>query len=279
MILSGSGEAVLSNNSDLAYLDSHMDKNALIIGGSSGIGLATVKKLIANDFNVIVIHRDRKSTNITFQEVLKSIIKKEGQRLATYNADGTNPDIVKETVNDLLEKGIHKFDLVLHSVARGNLRPLTNAQNALSAKDLELTINAMGTNLLDWVNHLLDSDMLSTNCRIIGVTSEGNDRVWPSYGAVGIAKANLETLAKYLAVELGGKGIRVNIIQAGVIDTPSMRLIPEADLLIEHTLKRNPSKRMTRPEDVANVVYLLTLPESEWINGSLIHVDGGEHLI
>ena len=71
----------------------------------------------------------------------------------------------------------------------------------------------------------------------------------------------------------------VNIIQAGVTDTPSLRLIPGSEELIEQSKNRNPYKRLTTPEDVANTVYLLAQPEASWINGALIHVDGGEHLI
>ena len=56
-------------------------------------------------------------------------------------------------------------------------------------------------------------------------------------------------------------------------------MIPGYDQLKEIAIKRNPSKRMTAPDDVANAIYLLTLPEAKWITGSIIHVDGGEHLI
>ena len=89
----------------------------------------------------------------------------------------------------------------------------------------------------------------------------------------------LENIANYLAIELAPKGITVNIIQAGVTDTPSLRLIPGSEDLISETQERNPFGRMTTPEDVSNFIYLLSLPEANWINGSLIHVDGGEHLI
>ena len=82
-----------------------------------------------------------------------------------------------------------------------------------------------------------------------------------------------------MAVELATKGMTVNTIQAGVTDTRSLRLIPGSEDLIKETERRNPFGRMTTPEDVANFIYLLSLPEASWINGTLIHVDGGEHLI
>ena len=73
-------------------------------------------------------------------------------------------------------------------------------------------------------------------------------------------------------------GIRSNIIQEGVTDTPALRMIPGSAHLKAHARTRNPFHRLTRPEDVANVVYLLSLPESAWINGDVIRVDGGEHV-
>ena len=94
-----------------------------------------------------------------------------------------------------------------------------------------------------------------------------------------MAKSSLEILSKYLAVELAPFGIRVNCINAGITDTPSLRFIPNYEQLIEEASKRNPLGRMTSPEDIANAIYLLTLPESNWINGNVMFVDGGEHLM
>jgi enoyl-[acyl-carrier-protein] reductase (NADH) len=80
-----------------------------------------------------------------------------------------------------------------------------------------------------------------------------------------------------MAVEFSPLGLKSNVIQAGLTETPSLKMISGSDKLIETGVKRNPLGRMTKPEDVANVVYLLCTDEAAWINGALIHVDGGEH--
>jgi enoyl-[acyl-carrier-protein] reductase (NADH) len=98
-----------------------------------------------------------------------------------------------------------------------------------------------------------------------------------NYAAVSIAKASLQSLVTYMAVELSKYGLRTNLIQAGVTETPSLKRIPGSEKLIGFAKKRNPMGRITQPADVANVIYLLCMDESAWINGSLIHVDGGEH--
>ena len=92
-----------------------------------------------------------------------------------------------------------------------------------------------------------------------------------------IAKATLESLATYMAVELSKYGLKTNLIQAGITETPSLRKIPGSEKLISMAMERNPLGRITQAVDVANVIYLLCTDEAAWINGSLIHVDGGEH--
>ena len=108
------------------------------------------------------------------------------------------------------------------------------------------------------------------------MTSEGSHRVVPGYGAVSAAKASLESHTRQLAMELGPHGVLVNCIQAGVTDTPALRQIPGHELIIEASIRRNPGKRMTVPEDVANTIAALAVPEVSWISGSVIFVDGGE---
>lgn len=254
-------------------------KCALIIGGSSGIGLATVKKLAAHGFNVVCIHRDRRQDAENFQRTLADLSKTYQVQLKPYNIDATNVEKIKSCIQELVDEKQDKFNLVLHAVSRGNLKPFTGDLQRLSQQDLLLTVDAMGFNLHTWISELYDQSLIGSGTRIITLTSEGNKRFWDGYGAVAMAKSAMETMANYLAVELAAKGMTVNVIQAGVTETPSLRLIPGSDKLMEETKARNPFKRMTTPEDVANFIYLLSLPEADWINGSMIHVDGGEHLL
>jgi enoyl-[acyl-carrier protein] reductase I len=88
----------------------------------------------------------------------------------------------------------------------------------------------------------------------------------------------MEAIVRNMAVEFASYGIRANCVQAGVTDTTSFRMIPGSETIREITGARNPFGRLTTPEDVANVVYLLCRDEASWINGSVIVADGGEHL-
>lgn len=255
-----------------------MSKTALVIGGSSGIGLATVKKLASKNFNIFILHRDRRLDAATLLSNLQHLSDEYKVNIKNFNTDATNIEKIENCTAEMSAAGIH-FDLVVHAVSRGNLKPFIGDNAQLSPQDMALTIDAMGTNFHVWVAKLLDKQLIVKGTRIIALTSEGNKKFWEGYGAVASAKAVLENIANYLAVELAKKGISVNTLQAGVTDTPSLRLIPGAEKLMKETIERNPFGRMTSPEDVANCIYLLSLPEAGWINGALIHVDGGEHLI
>ncbi|MEM6641472.1 MAG: SDR family oxidoreductase [Bacteroidota bacterium] len=255
-----------------------MSKSALIIGGSSGIGSAIVEKLASASFNVCVIHRDRRQFAEQFVASCKNISMKEKVVISTFNIDGTNESKIEGFLEELDNSVFETFDLVVHALSRGNLKDLTGNGPVLSQQDFALTIDAMGINLHTWVIKLLNRNFLRDGSRILALTSEGNKKFWPGYGAVATAKAALENIAQYLAVELAEKGITVNIIQAGITDTTSLRMIPGAETLLSETADRNPFGRLTTPQDVANFVYLITLPEARWVNGALIHVDGGEHL-
>lgn len=256
-----------------------MKKWALIAGGSTGLGLGCAKKLASEGYNLVITHRDRRSVLPGIEEEFANIRKQT--TLLTLNFDGTNESKVIEGIQTIKkELGEDKIHVFIHSISRGNLKPLVHKDlPSLSEQDLNLTFGAMGINLLAWVKNIINHELFGPGARVIALTSEGSSKYWPGYAAVGIAKSSLEALVRYLAVELAPFDIRINTVQAGVTDTTSLRMIPDSDLLLEHTQRRNPYNRATTPKDVADAVYLLSLPEANWINGSTIHVDGGEHLI
>ncbi len=248
---------------------------AIILGGSSGLGLACAKKLASDGLNICIVHRDRKSDISAFEEEIKTI-KCFGVSVKTFNKDALDGDVRNEILNELPK---HSVKILLHSIAKGSLKKMHGDNNEiLSKQDFDITIHAMAISWYEWVQSLVQKDFFANNARSIAFTSEGNSKVWPGYAAVSAAKSVLEALMRNMAVELAPLGITTNCIQAGITETPSFMAIPGSEKLAEMAKTRNPFNRLTTPEDVANVVSLLCKKEAEWINGTIVKVDGGESL-
>ena len=253
---------------------------ALIIGGSSGLGLATAKKLATEGLNICIIHRDRKSVMTEVENQFEEI-RAYRVKLLNFNIDAMRSDKRQDFIASFINEiqTTDRIKTLIYSVARGNLKTMSGPENeVLKNDDFHLTIDAMAVGLYDWVRLIFDADLFSDDARVISFTSEGNQRAWPYYGAVSAAKAALEAISRNIALEFAPYGIKSNCIQAGVTDTASLRMIPGSDELVLNSMKRNPYQRLTTPEDVANVVYLLCRDESSWINGTVIPVDGGESI-
>ncbi len=303
------------------------DEWALILGGSSGFGLATAHKLAEHGLNLCVVHRDRRGAMRRIEPEFEAI-RERGVTLLSFNQDALDSDVRAGILDALGEAlgGDGKIRVVLHSIAFGNLKligpeaPTSNearerlaqalgveesaleaaadrlfeegvdgvqglttppeyaADSFLEEEDMARTVHSMGTSLLGWTQELLTRGMFAADARVLGLTSEGNAVAWKGYAAVAAAKVALESVSRSIAVEMAPFGIRSNIVQAGVTDTPALRLIPGSAHLKAQARTRNPFGRLTRPEDVANVIYLLSLPESAWINGEVVRVDGGERI-
>lgn len=248
---------------------------ALILGGSSGLGLASAKKLAAEGMNICIVHRDRKSSLPEFQKHIKEM-KSFGVEVKSFNKDALKKEVLEEVISFFPKQSIK---LLLHSIAKGSLKPMSdNPDDSLQKEDLDISIHAMGISWYEWTQALIENKLFTNNARNIAFTSEGNQKVWPGYGAVSAAKAVLEALMRQMAVEFVPLGITTNCIQAGTTQTASFSIIPNSSELAKMAEARNPFKRLTTPEDVANAVYLLSLPEAAWINGSVVKVDGGESI-
>ncbi|MEM1214167.1 MAG: SDR family oxidoreductase [Bacteroidota bacterium] len=253
---------------------------AIILGGSSGLGWATAQKLAAEGYHLCLVHRDPRARRKQAETAFAELRDQTGVQLLHYNQDALREDIRTDIVNDLknqMDGG--KVRVLVHSIARGNLKLMLNPDGpSLATQDFELTTQAMALSFYEWTKTLLQAELFAPTASAIGFTSEGSYKAWPNYAAVSVAKASLEALIKNMAAEFAPHGLRTNGIQAGVTDTPSLRMIPGSELLKARSIERNPFQRLTHPEDVANAVYLLCLPEANWINGAIIPVDGGERL-
>jgi NAD(P)-dependent dehydrogenase (short-subunit alcohol dehydrogenase family) len=302
---------------------------ALILGGSSGFGLATAHALAEHRMNLCLVHRDRRGALARIEPEFEKL-RGHGVELLTFNADALSAEkrgeILDQLAGALGEAG--RVRVLLHSIAFGNLKllgperprdgaararaalaeslgieadrlteaadalladghdalvglasaPVYSDQHFLEEEDFARTIHAMGTSLLDWTQDLLARGLFAPDTRVFGLTSEGNTVAWKGYAAVAAAKVALESVARSIAVELAPHGVRCNVIQAGVTETPALAAIPGSDHLKAQARARNPFGRLTTPRDVARAIYLLSLDEAAWINGEVIRVDGGEHV-
>jgi enoyl-[acyl-carrier protein] reductase I len=253
---------------------------ALILGGSAGLGLASAKKLAAHGCNIIIVHRNSKADSLAIEAEFGAI-KAYGVELLSFNKDAMSVEkraVMTSQIKEKLGKE-GKIRVLIHSIAKGNLKPMiADERPALQNDDLHLTLETMAISLYDWTKLIFDNQLFSPDARVISFTSQGNTKAWKGYAAVSAAKAALEAITRNIALEFAPYGIRANCIQAGATDTVSFRMIPGYEQLKERSLKQNPFKRLTTPEDIANVVYLLSKDEAAWINGTVIIADGGEHI-
>ena len=252
---------------------------ALVLGGSSGLGLATARKLAQEGYGLWIVHRDRGADREKVAERFDEI-RKINPELITQNTDALHPQKITEAIQEVLSTNPSlRLRVVVYSIAKGNVRYLVDQENAsLGVTDFALTSEAMAFGLLRWVQKLDNEELLLNPASVIAFTSEGSRKAWPGYAAVGAAKAALESMVRSMALEYASKGLRCNCVQAGVTKTPSSSLIPGFEQLAKESKRRNPYGRLTLPEDVGNAVALLVKDEALWINGAVIPVDGGESI-
>lgn len=250
---------------------------AIILGGSTGLGLASAKKLAQHGMNICIVHRNTRSEMSKIEDSFREFDALNVQ-FVSFNVNAIQKDkmdMVISTLKEKIQEG--KVRCLLHSIAKGNLKPMVSSEAAtLQKEDFMLTFENMAASLYDWTQALFSNNMFAEDARVLSFTSEGNKKAFPGYAAVSVAKAALEAITRNMALELATYGVRANCIQAGITNTNSQRMIPGSEKMLISAESRNPFKRITQPEDVANVVYLLCKDEAAWINGSVIVVDGGE---
>jgi enoyl-[acyl-carrier protein] reductase III len=255
-------------------------KWALILGASSGFGAATALELAKYGVNIIGLHLDRGPALEAVQQLVAQIASC-GVRVHYKNENIANAEKRRETIAQIKEwVGQAKLHLVMHSVAFGSLQPFIgpDPEHQLTQAQMEMTLDVMANSLVYWIQDLWHAGLLGKGSRVFSMTSAGSEEVFRTYGAVSAAKSALESHTRQLALELGRHGVMVNCIMAGVTDTPALRKIPGNEEIVSIALRRNPTGRLTTPQDIAVTIRALCDPEIERINGAVIVVDGGERI-
>ena len=239
-------------------------KIAFVTGATRGIGRAIARKLASAGCDVAGIYYNSHEQADSLSEEIRAI----GRRVCMIQANVASPESVAEAFGAFRSR-YGRLDILVNNAASGVLRPVL--EMTLKHWRWCMETNALALNLL--AQHAVP--LMPRGGRIIALSSLGARYAIPHYGFVGASKAALEALVRVLAQELGPRGIRVNTVVAGTVDTDSLRLFPNRDELLAAFAARTPAGPTLTPEAVADAVYLLALPEAEMINGHALVVDGG----
>jgi enoyl-[acyl-carrier protein] reductase III len=239
-------------------------RTVLVTGGGRGIGRAIALRFAEAGARVFVnFFVNREAAEKTAHDIAL-----RGGSAHLLQADLKEPAEIKRLVAEV-ERRAGRLDVVVSNAASGVLRDGLE----LSPKQWDWVMATNARALLILAQEA--ARIMTTGGRIIALSSLGAQRAMPGYGFVGASKAALESLVRTLAQELGPRGIRVNAVSAGVVDTDALQHFPDREGLLASFAARAPAGPALTPEDVAGAVYLLCLPEAGMINGHTLFVDGG----
>lgn len=245
--------------------DRFAGKVALVTGGSRGIGRAIALRLASEGADVAVgFFRNRADAEKTSAEIAEM-----GRRAISVKGHLGEPEKVAEVVSRTRE-ALGPPTIVVSNAASGVLRPLAE----LDERGWNWTLDINCRALLFLAQQTVPDMVSAGGGVIVALSSLGSQRVIPAYGAVGVSKAALESLVRYLAVEYGSSGIRVNAVSAGVVDTDALKHFPHRDALLAAG-GNTPAGRAVVPEDVAAAVAFLCSEDAWMVRGHVLVVDGG----
>ena len=258
---------------------------ALILGASSGFGEAVSLACARAGLNIFGVHLDRKAT-LPNAERIAGQVRGLGREAHFFNANAADPEkraeIGAEMQRVLEARGEPgALRVLLHSLAFGTLKLYVAdpMKETVTQAQMDMTLDVMAHSLVYWTQEVVGRGLMGPGGRIFAMTSSGGARVLPYYGPVSAAKAALESHIRQLASELARRGITANSIRAGVTDTPALQKIPGNETIKEMARRRNPHGRLTTPDDVARAIVVLCHPDTHWITGNVIGVDGGEDIV
>jgi enoyl-[acyl-carrier protein] reductase III len=236
----------------------------LVTGGTRGIGRAIALRLARDGAERVVLGYMR---NDRAAEEAAEAVREAGAEPVLVRGNVASERVVSE----LASHG--PFEVVVHNAATGVIRSALETED----KHWDWTLSANARAFLSLARAVAPE--MPQGGSIVAVSSLGSTRVLENYVLVGTSKAALESLVRYLAVELAPRGIRVNAVSAGVVETSALVHFPNREKMVREGLERTPVGRLVEPEDVAGAVAYLASPDAEMVRGHTLVVDGGFSLI
>lgn len=243
-------------------------KVALVTGSSRGIGRAIALRL-ARDGARLIVHCRRNLR--AAREAAGEIAAAGGEEPLVLSADVRSPLEIGELFRGIRERR-DRLDLFVSNAAMGGFGPTLSTKKNVWDLTMESSVRAFLLCTQEVV------PLMTEGGRIVAISSTGARRYVPNYGVMGAAKASLEALSRDLAVELAPRGIIVNVVSGGLVETETLRFIPGLEAMLEKARSKTPLGRNGSPDDIASVVAWLCGPDSAWVCGQVIVADGGASL-
>ncbi len=246
-------------------------KKALVTGASRGIGRAIALSFARNGADVAINFLRHRAP----AEQVARDIEAYGVKALLLRGNVADEEHVARMFDEIRETW-GKLDVLISNAASGVLKPVEE----LSLHHLGWTMNINAGALLPLVQGLLALPSTQGGEKtVVAVSSLGAVRAIPNYTLVGASKAALESMVRHLAAELAPKGVRVNAVSAGTVDTDALKHFPNREQLLEESRRRTPAGRLITPQDVANAVVFLCTDFASMIRGQTLVVDGGYSII
>ncbi len=243
-------------------------KTALVTGGSRGIGKSISLELAKRGANICFNYLRSHAAARSAEEELEE----QGVCVLRHRANLADDAAIEGLVDAVLQR-FGKIDILVNNAASGVMR--SSIEITEKHWDWTLGINAKAP----WRIAALASEHMPEGSRVINISSPGSNRVLPQYFPVGVSKAALEAVTRYMAIDLAPKGIVVNAVSAGFVETDALDAFPDELGIKDVATRPTPAGRPITPDDVAKVVTMLCSPDAEMIRGQVIVVDGGEMLV
>lgn len=248
----------------------NQNKTALITGSSRGIGKAIALRLAKQGYNIVINYARSKSAALQTAEEIEAL----GVKALVVKANVGKPEKIKEMFAEI-DETFGRLDIFVNNAASGVLRPLMELEE--THWDWTMDINSKA--LLFCAQEAAKRMEKTGGGTIVSISSLGSIRVLENYTTVGVSKAALESLTRYLAVELASKNIVVNAVSGGAVDTEALKHFPNREELLADARRMTPAGRMVDTEDMVDAVEFLCSEKASMIRGQTIIVDGGRSLL